>query len=58
MELKEVDVKIRWEDCTMSIFCPVCGEQVYLDSQNDPTICDCGSKYYLRTMVCKVKDEK
>ena len=43
-----------WEDCTIGFDCPECGEEVIVDSQNEPYICLCGNRFYLSARVWKV----
>ncbi len=42
-----IEIKYRWEDCTMGFICPNCGDELVADSQNGDDKCDCGLEYCL-----------
>ena len=53
--IKKLDCyKTIWEDCTMSIVCPYCGDTVILDSKEEYTECDCGCKLTLYSTVYEI----
>ena len=45
------------EVCWMEIECPYCNRKLSLDSQNEPTLCQCGAKFHLAAIVEEVIEE-
>ena len=43
-------VKSTWQECCASIVCP-CGEDVYLDGQDESTRCECGRTYRMSSQI-------
>jgi hypothetical protein len=59
-----IEIKYRWEDCSIGFICPYCGAELVADSQVGQETCDCGLKYYLDASLkidasnIKLKDDE
>jgi ribosomal protein S27AE len=57
--VKLKDVKIYWEDCSLSMDCPYCGEEIILDTQNEPIACGkCGHIFQLMSDIYEIVQKK
>jgi hypothetical protein len=54
MDIKEIDIKRNWEDACASIKCPYCDAELYVDTQNGWTKCDCGHTFSSRLDIYEI----
>jgi DNA-directed RNA polymerase subunit RPC12/RpoP len=48
-EQQEQPIEYKWHDCNCMFVCPVCGTEVYADSENEERECPggCGMRYFM-----------